>query len=114
MRMEGEQEMRQESTAPHAVPDPLERGRFSDGQRHFTVRASSVDAPDSFQVYANGNAADVVVVVSGLASWRLRATWGDGWRAASAEWKAWCKDQAFMVFYNGRPPATGNARVCNG
>jgi hypothetical protein len=55
-----------------------------------------------------------VVIVSGLASWNLRATWGDGWRSAGAEWKSWCKDQAFMVFYNGRPPASGSVRVCNG
>jgi len=106
--------MRQEPTARHAVPDPLVRGRFGDDQRYFTVRASSADAPDSFQVYAGENRADVVVVVSGLVSWNLRATWGDGWRSGSAQWKAWFKDQAFMVFYNGKPPAADNVRFCNG
>lgn len=106
--------MRQEATARHSGPDPLHRGRFSDGQRHFTVRASSAEAPDSFQVHAGGNRSDIVVVVSGLATWNLRATWGDGWRSASDEWKSWFKDQAFMVFYNGNPPATGKVRVCNG
>jgi hypothetical protein len=106
--------MREELSARQGAPDPLTRGQFSDGQRYFTVRASSADAPDSFQVHAGGDQADIVVVVSGLASWNLRATWGDGWRSASSEWKAWVKDQAFMVFYNGRPPATGNVRVCNG
>jgi hypothetical protein len=106
--------MREELSARQGAPDPLTRGQFSDGQRLFTVRASSADAPDSFQVHAGGDQADIVVVVSGLASWNLRATWGDGWRSASAEWKAWVKDQAFMVFYNGRPPATGSVRVCSG
>ncbi len=104
--------MREPSTAPDAVPDPLVRGRFSDGQRQFTVRASR--APDSFQVFSGANRADVVVIVSGLASWNLRATWGDGWRSSSEEWKSWFKDQAFMVFYDGRPPTLGKVRVCNG
>jgi hypothetical protein len=106
--------MRREAAPLHSEPDPLIRGRFSDGQRYFTVRASSTEAPDSFQVHAGGDLADIVVVVSGLASWNLRATWGDAWRSASEEWKSWCNDQAFMVFYNGRPPAAGKVRVCNG
>lgn len=106
--------MRQEATARQSAPDPLLRGQFSDGQRYFTVRASSTEVPDSFQVHVGGDQADVVVVVSGLASWSLRATWGDGWRSAGAEWKSWFQDQAFMVFYNGRPPAAGKVRVCNG
>ena len=106
--------MREELSARQGTPDPLTRGQFSDGQRLFTVRASSPEVPDSFQVHAGGDQADIVVVVSGLATWNLRATWGDGWRSANAEWKAWFKDQAFMVFYNGRPPTTGNVRACNG
>lgn len=106
--------MPQEPSTRRVTIDPLYRGRFSDGQRHFTVRASSAEAPDSFQVYAGAEPADIVVVVSGLVSWNLRATWGDGWRSASDEWKAWLKDQAFMVFYNGRPPEAGKVRVCNG
>ncbi|MFC3491156.1 hypothetical protein [Glycomyces rhizosphaerae] len=105
--------MRQEPSAQSATPDPLNRGQFSDGKRNYTVRASSADVPDSFQVHAGDNQMDIVVVVSGLVSWNLRATWGDGWRSASAEWKSWFKDQAFIVFYNGRPPVAGNARVAN-
>ena len=106
--------MRREANARQGPVDPLYRGRFSDGQRYFTVRASSTEVPDSFQVYAGTDHADIVVVVSGLVSWNLRATWGDGWRSAGDEWKGWLKDQAFMVFYNGRPPAPGKERVCNG
>jgi hypothetical protein len=83
-------------------------------RRQFNVRASSESAPDSFQVYANGNPADIVLVVAGLTSWNLHATWGDGWRSAGAEWKEWCQDQAFLAFYNGRPPVASRTRVCNG
>lgn len=79
----------------------LERGRFSDGKRVFTVRASSADAPDSFQVYTEGNPADIVMVVSGIISRNLRATWGDEWRNATAEWRGWAKEQSFQVFYSG-------------
>ncbi|MQM25039.1 hypothetical protein [Glycomyces albidus] len=106
--------MRQGENASRSAPDPLERGRFSDGRRRFAVRASSENAPDSFQVYADGNPADIVVVIAGLTSWDLHATWGEGWRSASAEWKEWCQDQAFLAFYNGRPPVPGRTRVCNG
>lgn len=101
------------------VPNALERGRFSDGRRVFTVRASSADAPDSFQVYTEGNPADVVMVVSGIISRSLRATWGDEWRGATVEWRDWAKEQAFRVFYNGteptRPsPNPGKVRFCEG
>jgi hypothetical protein len=105
-------------TAP--APDPLERGQFSDGHTEFTVRASSADAPDSFQVSANGNHADLVLIVSGLISGQLHATWGRGWRIFNPEWKAWVEDAAFKVFYTGhhiadRPgPGTGSVHFCNG
>lgn len=106
--------MRHETTRRHAAPDPLERGGFSDGRRYFKVRASSAEAPDSFQVYSGANRADIVVVVSGLASGSLRATWGDGWRTASEEWKTWVKEQGFKVFYNGGSGEARPVRVCNG
>jgi hypothetical protein len=102
-------------------PDELERGRFSDGHTAFTVRASSAVAPDSFQVFATGNPADVVMIVSGLTSGHLHATWGQGWRTFAPEWKVWLEDAAFKVFYNGHAldrrdesggPAT--ARHCDG
>jgi hypothetical protein len=105
-------------TAP--APDPLERGQLSDGHTEFTVRASSADAPDSFQVSANGNRADLVLIVSGLISGHLHATWGKGWRAFNPEWKVWVEDAAFKVFYTGhyiadRPGSgTGSVRFCNG
>lgn len=91
----------------------LERGSFSGGGV-FTVRASSVPAPDSFQVYANADPADIVLIVSGLNSGNLRATWGDDWRSLNEEWKGWFKSQAFMTFYNGSTPAIGKVRFCDG
>lgn len=80
--------------------DPLERGRFTDGRTEFTVRASSESSPDSFQVFANGDQGDTVMIVSGIVSRKLHATWGDDWRAYAPEWKIWLEDTAFAVFYN--------------
>ncbi|GAB3230849.1 hypothetical protein GCM10027447_25560 [Glycomyces halotolerans] len=91
----------------------MERGRFSDGVRTFSVRASSADVPDSFQVYAD-DSRDLVLVISGLVSRELKASWAPEWKTASEEWREWLEVKAFMVFYNGDRPATGRARVCNG
>lgn len=96
-------------------PDPLERGRFSDGVHQFNVYASSASAPDSFQVCAEGNRADLVLIVSGLTSRNLHATWGHEWRDRPAEWREWARDAAFHVFYNRtQPKAAPVTRFCNG
>jgi hypothetical protein len=100
----------------HNQPEPrdsLVRGGFTDNHTDFTVRASSATAPDSFQVIANGNWADIVLIVSGLNSGQLHATWGDGWRVFNPEWKLWVEDAAFKVFYNadlaaGQPDHAGD------
>lgn len=81
--------------------DPLERGRFTDGHTDFTVRASSATAPDSFQVFANRNPADITLIVSGINTGHLHATWGQVWRAFAPDWKVWIEDAAFRVFYTG-------------
>ncbi|WP_335989004.1 hypothetical protein [Glycomyces sp. MUSA5-2] len=91
--------------------EALERGGFSDGRTEFKVRASSSIAPDSFQVYAMGNPVDIVLIVSGLNSGHLHATWGAKWRAATPEWKVWLEDAAFKVFYTGRGIGV---RFCDG
>jgi hypothetical protein len=100
----------------------IERGTFTDGHSTFAVRASSADAPDSFQVSANENPADIVLIVSGLNSGNLHATWGRPWRTYAPDWKVWVEDTAFEVFYNGhhitnRPGndgGLGEVRFCNG
>ncbi|WP_112138522.1 hypothetical protein [Glycomyces dulcitolivorans] len=98
--------------------DPLFRGTFRDAQNQFTVRASSGTAPDSFQVAVAENPADLVLIVSGLTSGQLHATWGQDWRGFAPEWKAWFEDSAFGVFYNGRAidnrPRPGQVRFCEG
>ena len=85
-----------------------ERGHFSDGRNTFTVRASASPAPDSFQVSANNNAADLVLIVSGLNSGDMHTTWGPEWRPYAPEWKAWVEDTAFTVLRNG------SVRSCDG
>lgn len=112
--------------------DPLVRGQFTDGRTEFAVRASSADAPDSFQVYVPGRRADIVLIVSGINSAVMHATWGEGWRDYSSEWKVWLEDTAFRYFYRvTRRPAPhpqgrngfredsaakqpGGARFCDG
>lgn len=86
----------------------IERGGFTDGRNTFTVRTSPLPAPDSFQVSANNNAADLVLIVSGLSTGDRHATWGPEWRPFAPEWKAWVEDTAFTVFRNG------SVRTCNG
>lgn len=91
--------IRTKNTQPPESSDPLLRGRFTDGRTNFAVRASSIDAPDSFQVYVPGRRADIVLLVSGINSGSMHATWGQGWRGYSSEWKVWLEDTAFRHFY---------------
>jgi hypothetical protein len=81
----------------------LERGSFSDDYRTYRVRVSSADAPDSFQVLT-GESDDIVLIVSGLNSGELKATWGPFWRALKPNWKVWVEESAFRVFYSQRRP----------
>jgi hypothetical protein len=90
----------------------LVRGTFRDNYRSYTVRASSAVAPDSFQVIAGGRE-DVVLVVSGLNSGDLKATWGQYWRRLKPQDKIWLEEQAFRIFY--RPGlADAKVRFCGG
>lgn len=84
-------------------PEGLERGSFSDEYRTYRVRASSADAPDSFQVLT-GESDDIVLIVSGLNSGELKATWGPFWRSFKPNWKVWVEESAFRVFYSQRRP----------
>jgi hypothetical protein len=96
--------------------DPLERGSFHDDYRSYKVRASSADAPDSFQVLT-GQGDDIVLIVSGLNSGDLKATWGPFWRSFKPQWKVWVEDSAFRVFYSGRTALTTTppmVKFCDG
>lgn len=77
----------------------LERGSFSDDYRTYRVRVPSADAPDSFQVLT-GKSDDIVLIVSGLNSDDLKATWGPFWRSFKPQWKVWVEESAFRVFYS--------------
>lgn len=79
----------------------LERGEFRDSLRTYRVRVSSNEAPDSFQVYT-GQREDIVLIVSGLNSGDLKATWGPGWRGAEEDWKVWVEECAFSLVIVGR------------
>jgi hypothetical protein len=106
---------------PNAVGDAgrgsLDRGSFRDEFRSYTVRASSLDAPDSFQVITGERGDDVVLIVSGLNSGNLKATWGRFWSGLKPQSKIWVEEQAFRVFYSGHrimAAAPVSARFCDG
>lgn len=97
----------------------VRRGSFSDGAGStFHVFASSADAPGALFVHYESNRADAVLIVTGLSSGNLHASWGPRWRAAARPWQRWCQGAALHVFYNGGEAApataTGRARVCDG
>lgn len=87
----------------HADDPALVRGTFHDDLRDYRVRASSVHAPDSFQV-VTGDHEDIVLVVSGLNSGSLKTTWGPFWRSFKPTWKIWVEESALRVFHRGRQP----------
>ncbi|SDL33770.1 hypothetical protein SAMN05216298_3488 [Glycomyces sambucus] len=93
----------------------LVRGSFRDDYRTYTVRASSAHAPDSFQVIAGGRD-DIVLIITGLNSGDLKATWGQYWARLKPQDKIWLEEQAFRVFYRGRRVVDTAAptRFCNG
>jgi hypothetical protein len=108
-------------TSPNQAGRPhsgsLDRGTFRDQYRTYTVRVSSADAPDSFQVITGPQGDDVVLVVSGINSGDLKATWGRFWSGLKPQAKIWVEEQAFRVFYSGHriiASAPGSVRFCEG
>jgi hypothetical protein len=96
--------------------EALERGTFHDDYRTYHVRASSFEAPDSFQVYT-GPRKDIVLIISGINTGDLRATWGPFWRGFKPDWKMWVEDSAFRLFYRTRRdpgPDSASMRFCDG
>jgi len=99
-----------------ADPAVLVRGTFHDDFRHYRVRVSCVDAPDSFQVLT-GDREDIVLIVSGLNSGDIKMTWGPFWRSFKPSWQTWVEESAFRVFNTGRhsiESAPITWRYCNG
>ncbi|MFG3343316.1 hypothetical protein [Glycomyces sp. NPDC048151] len=108
--------MHHESRTGATEQGELDRGSFSDDYRTYRVRASCADAPDSFQVLT-GAGEDIVLIVSGLNSGDLKATWGPFWRSFKPNWKIWVEESAFRVFYRGRsliPENPASIRFCRG
>lgn len=107
-------------TASAVLPLEVEIGTFRDRQTTYHVAASSEHAPESAQVYADGNRADIVLVLSGLSTEHPRATWGAQWRARSPEWdqwREWMQEETFRAIYRVREPAPvplRAVRFCNG
>ncbi|MDA1383962.1 MULTISPECIES: hypothetical protein [Glycomyces] len=111
-----EQDMGEQNASGARRTDSFERGAFHDDYRSYKVRASSADAPDSFQV-VTGASEDIVLIVSGLNSGNLKATWGPFWRSFKPNWKIWVEDSAFRVFYSGRtalPSTPPMVKFCDG
>ncbi|SDD28989.1 hypothetical protein [Glycomyces harbinensis] len=109
--------MRDPNATGNSGRNPLDRGGFSDDFRSYTVLASSADAPDSFQVITGERGDDVVLVVSGLTSGNLKATWGRFWSGLKPQSKIWVEEQAFRTFYSGHriiATAPVSARFCDG
>ncbi|MFG3341688.1 hypothetical protein [Glycomyces sp. NPDC048151] len=94
----------------------VERGSFHDDFRSYRVRVPSADAPDSFEV-VTGDGADLVLLVSGINSGELKATWGPFWRSFKPAWKIWVEESAFRVFHRARTPIASvpsGVRFCDG
>lgn len=107
------------ASGQQVAPVETERGRFSDGIDRFVVCASPASSvPGSFRVYLGHRGGELVLVVSGISSEDLRATWGERWRELSPLWKEWMQLTAFTVFYTGgadlpKEPI-GRAKFCEG
>ncbi|MFG3340054.1 hypothetical protein [Glycomyces sp. NPDC048151] len=71
-------------------------------------------------MYTRGSESDPILIVSGLNSGNLHATWNEEWRSASPEWREWARNNAFKAFHsvqtsNSPQPATpGKIRFCRG
>lgn len=98
----------------------VRRGSFVKDGLWFDVFASSAVAPEAMYVFQSGDRSTIALVVSGLNSGDLKASWGAGWDAYSPEWREDFEEQAYRAYVtrDTRPrptPRTNQAlRVCNG
>jgi hypothetical protein len=104
--------MSHQNQAAEVDPSELVRGAFSDDYRTYRVRASCADAPDSFQVLT-GNGEDIVLIVSGLNSGDLKATWGRSGAPSSPSGRSGSKSprsaSSTVAANRSRPPPPRSA-----
>lgn len=98
----------------------VRRGSFDFNGAEFEVFASSADAPESMRVYPVGRHDSLVLVVSGLNSGDLKASWGMPWSEHPQEWRDSFEERSYRTYINRGADtgptvrATAKVRVCNG
>jgi hypothetical protein len=98
----------------------VRRGSFAKDGLWFDVCASSAVAPEAMRVYQSGDRSTIALVVSGLNSGDLKASWGAGWDAYPREWRDDFEELAYRAYVSrdARPRPTPRSnrvvRVCNG
>jgi hypothetical protein len=85
----------------------VRRGSFDMDGSLFDVCASSAFAPEAMRVYPAGDRSVIALVVSGLNSGELKASWGSGWGAYPEEWRDDFEERAYRAYVS-------RVRVCNG
>jgi len=85
----------------------VQRGSFDKDGSRFDVCASSALAPEAMRVYPAGDRSVIALVVSGLNSGDLKASWGAGWDAYPLEWREDFEERAYRAYVS-------RVRVCNG
>lgn len=98
----------------------VQRGSFAKDGRTFDVYASSAHAPDTMRVYPADAHGSIVLIVSGLNSRSMKASWGLPWRGFAEEWRDDFEERAYRAYVSRanvqRPTvrATATVRVCEG
>ncbi|PRY62486.1 MULTISPECIES: hypothetical protein [Glycomyces] len=85
----------------------VQRGSFDKDGTRFDVCASSAMAPEAMRVYQAGDRSVIALVVSGLNSGELKASWGSGWGAYPEEWRDDFEERAYRAYVS-------RVRFCNG
>lgn len=98
----------------------VQRGSFTKDGRTFDVYASSAHAPDTMRVYPADAHGSIVLIVSGLNSRNMKASWGLPWRDFAEAWRDDFEERAYRAYVSRsdapRPTARATAmvRVCEG
>jgi hypothetical protein len=98
----------------------VQRGSFIKDERMFNIYASSAHAPDTMRVYPADAYGSIVLIMSGLNSRNMKASWGLPWRGFAEEWRDDFEERAYRAYVSRavapRPTAraTATVRVCEG